>query len=169
MVDDAMDDPGLAGIFATYPAAWLSTQGGMGDQILATMLLLLCICAVTDKKNTQVPSSLVPLYLGFLLVAIGCCFGANCGFAVNPARDLAPRILTLIAGWGNQVFSYKDYSWFWVPIIGPHIGAIFGVIIYVLFIEAHWPNEADEALPVTSPQRENNQNSKATNQELTNL
>lgn len=73
-------------------------------QILATMLLLLCICAVTDKKNTQVPSSLVPLYLGFLLVAIGCCFGANCGFAVNPARDLAPRILTLIAGWGNQVF-----------------------------------------------------------------
>lgn len=34
MVDDAMDDPGLAGIFATYPAAWLSTQGGMGDQVI---------------------------------------------------------------------------------------------------------------------------------------
>ena len=75
-------------------------------QILATMLLLLCICAITDKRNTQVPSSLVPMYVGFLIIAIGVCFGANCGYALNPARDLAPRILTLIAGWGTQVFRY---------------------------------------------------------------
>ena len=88
--------------------------------------------------------------------------------------QVTPSINSIFDGYvevngSNLMHSYKDYSWFWVPIIGPHIGAIFGVIIYVLFIEAHWPNEADEALPVTSPQRENNQNSKATNQELTNL
>jgi MIP family channel proteins len=145
------DVPGLAGIFATYPASWLSVGGGLGDQILGTMLLLLCICAITDKKNTQVPSSLVPMYVGFAIIAIGVCFGANCGYALNPARDLAPRVLTLIAGWGTNVFSYQNYSWFWIPIVGPHIGAILGVIIYIMFIEAHWPDEGEEIIPITVP------------------
>jgi len=151
VIDDTMNDPGLAGIFATYPAAWLSIQGGMGDQILGTMLLLLCICAITDKKNTQVPTSLVPMYVGFLILAIGICFGANCGYALNPARDLAPRLLTLMAGWGTKVFSYKNYTWFWIPIIGPHIGSILGVTIYTLFIEAHWPTSGEDVLPGTGP------------------
>lgn len=71
----------------------------MLKQILGTMLLLLCICAITDKKNTQVPSALVPMYVGFVILGIGVCFGANCGYALNPARDLAPRLLSLIAGW----------------------------------------------------------------------
>ena len=90
---------GYAGIFATYPADYLSALGGVGDQILGTMLLLVCVCAITDKKNTQVPSGLVPMYVGFTILGIGICFGANCGYALNPARDLAPRLLTLIAGW----------------------------------------------------------------------
>lgn len=51
--------------------------------------------------------------------------------------------------------------------MGPHIGAIFGVVIYVLFIEAHWPNQADQVLPVTSSQQENDKSSKAPNMELT--
>ena len=71
-------------------------------QILGTMLLLLCVCAITDKKNTQVPSSLVPMYVGFTILGIGVCFGANCGYALNPARDLAPRLLSLIAGWSES-------------------------------------------------------------------
>ena len=91
-------DAGLAGIFATYPAPYLSAQGGIGDQILGTMLLLVCVCAITDKKNTQVPSYLAPMYVGFTILGIGISFGANCGYALNPARDLAPRLLTLIAG-----------------------------------------------------------------------
>ena len=37
------------------------------------------------------------------------------------------------------LYSVNDYLWFWIPIVGPHIGAILGVVIYVLFIEAHWP------------------------------
>lgn len=167
LVNDTMNDPGLAGIFATYPAPWLSIQGGMGDQILATMLLLVCICAISDKRNTQIPSSLAPMYVGFLIIAIGICFGANCGYALNPARDLAPRILTLIAGWGTPVFSYKDYTWFWIPIVGPHIGAIFGVIIYMLFIEGHWPAEADEVLAtaviVNTPEQRKQKYSRANN------
>jgi len=104
---------------------------------------------------------MVPMYVGLSIIAIGVCFGVNGGYALNPARDLAPRFLTLISGWGTQVFSYKNYSWFWQPIIGPHIGAIFGVIIYMLFIEIHWPNEADEVLAtdvlVTTPEQRKEQ------------
>ena len=70
------------------------------------MLLLLCICAITDKRNSQVPSSMVPMYVGLSIIAIGVCFGVNGGYALNPARDLAPRFLTLISGWGTQVFRY---------------------------------------------------------------
>lgn len=65
--------------------------------------------------------------------------------------------------------SYKDYSWFWIPIVGPHIGAILGVIIYMLFIEVHWPVETDEALAtdviVTTPEKRKEKYSRANNLE----
>jgi len=137
-------NPGTAGIFATYPAPYLTTLGGFGDQVLGTFLLLLCICAITDKKNNAVPVALVPFYVGLTVIAIGISFGVNCGYALNPARDLAPRILSLAGGWGTGVFSYRNYNWFWVPIVGPHIGAILGVVVYILFIEAHWPDAEED-------------------------
>lgn len=129
-----------AGIFATYPYLWTTTLGGLVDQIVGTMVLLIAICAITDEKNMQISKPLIPLYVGFTFVAIGVAFGANCGYAINPARDLSPRIITLIAGWGTTTFTVNDY-WFWVPIVGPHVGAILGVFIYILCIEVHWPED----------------------------
>ena len=41
------------------------------------------------------------------------------------------------------IYSYRNYNWFWVPIIGPHIGAILGAILYLLLVEVHWPSEND--------------------------
>lgn len=167
-MNDSLNDPGLAGIFATYPAPWLSVAGAVGDQILGTMLLLLCICAICDKKNTQVPTHLVPMYVGFVILGIGVCFGANCGYAINPARDLAPRLLTLIAGW-DQSFSWNNYNWFWIPIVGPHIGAILGVLVYIMFVEAHWPEESDEIVPITVPRANYKDASKMQQIDLENL
>lgn len=143
VMNDASNDPGLAGIFSTYPSAWLSIPGGIGDQIFGTFLLLLAICAITDRRNNKIPDGLVPMYIGFVIVAIGIAYGANCGYALNPARDLGPRLFSLIAGW-KEAFSYKDYTWFWIPIVGPHIGAILGVLVYKLCIEAHWPEDKFE-------------------------
>lgn len=68
------------------------------------MLLMLSVMAISDPRNMKVPAPLVPLYVGLTVLAIGICFGANCGYAINPARDLAPRLLTLIAGWGHETF-----------------------------------------------------------------
>jgi len=137
-------DTATAGIFATYPSDYLSAGGGICDQIVGTGLLLLCVFAITDTKNIGAPKGMVPFCVGWAVVGIGACFGMNCGYAINPARDLGPRLYTLMAGWGNEPFSLRDYNWFWVPIIGPHLGGILGALLYVLCVEAHHPEKKDE-------------------------
>ena len=63
------------------------------DQVIGTAFLVAFIFAVTDEYNAPVKSNLAPLIVGFIVVAIGMSFGANAGYAINPARDLGPRIL----------------------------------------------------------------------------
>jgi aquaporin-9 len=134
--------PDTAGIFATYPGRHLSWAGGMGDQFLGTAMLLLCVCAITDKKNMNVGKQLVPLYMGFTVLGIGICFGFNCGYAINPARDLAPRLFTAISGWGPEVFSYGSHWWI-VPVVASHLGAIAGAWMYYLCVEMNWPRDCE--------------------------
>uniref|UniRef100_A0A914W4K6 Aquaporin 9 n=1 Tax=Plectus sambesii TaxID=2011161 RepID=A0A914W4K6_9BILA len=129
-----------AGIFASYPDAYVSVFGGLLDQIVGTAILGLIICMVTDRRN-HIPGHLGPLLIGLGVAAIAMSFGMNCGAPLNPARDLGPRLFTLIAGYGWEVFSYNDYTWFWVPILGPIIGALIGAWVYKLFIGLHWPHE----------------------------
>ncbi|KAL3201583.1 hypothetical protein MRX96_012611 [Rhipicephalus microplus] len=131
-----------AGIFASYPQEFVSTGNGLVDQIVGTALLVLAILAITDSRNMAVPQGVQPLFIGLALGAIILCFGYNCGAPLNPARDLGPRVFTAMAGWGVEVFSYRDYNWFWVPIVGPHIGAIVGAWLYTLAVELHWPGSS---------------------------
>ncbi|XP_041361147.1 aquaporin-7-like isoform X2 [Gigantopelta aegis] len=128
-----------AGIWSTYPQPHVSTWNGLGDQVFGTAILLICVLAVTDKRNAETPSGLVPISVGLSVVAIGMTFGYNCGYAINPARDLAPRFFTFLAGWGAHPFSFRNYNWFWVPIVGPHVGAVVGAIIYQILVGSHWP------------------------------
>lgn len=67
--------------------------------------MLILICAITDTRNCGVSPGLAPLLVGLTVVAIGMCMGFNCGYAINPARDLGPRFFTAIAGWGFEVFT----------------------------------------------------------------
>jgi glycerol uptake facilitator protein len=66
-------------------------------------------------------------------MAVGASFGANTGYAINPARDFGPRLFAWIAGWGKLALP-GDYGWvntyFWVPIIGPFIGATIACYLY---------------------------------------
>ncbi|XP_063599911.1 aquaporin-3-like isoform X4 [Penaeus indicus] len=157
-----------AGIFATYPGAmtaangtvvtdFLSNGNGMGDQVVGTMLLLICVCAITDPRNMEVPKALIPLFVGFTVLNIGVCFGFNCGYALNPARDLAPRFFTLIAGWGEQTFTaatFEGIAWWWVPLLAPHIGAVIGVGVYLLLVELHHPEAQEFSLPHVHPSQD---------------
>ena len=60
-------------------------------------------------------------------------FGYNAGYAINPARDLGPRLFTAVAGWGSDVFRAGN-GWWWVPIAGPLIGGVVGGFVYDLFV-----------------------------------
>lgn len=135
-------DKGTAGIFATYPQAYLSTFGGLVDQIVGTALLLLVIRGIGDARNSAPTGNMGPLFVGLLVVLIGMCFGLNAGYAINPARDLGPRLFTMIAGWGPGVFTANNH-WFWVPIVGPLIGGVLGVAIYDNLIAKLHPAHAE--------------------------
>jgi MIP family channel proteins len=138
-----------AGIFATYPSAHLSTfPGGLIDQIVGTALLVACIFAITDAKNIGAPANLAPICVGALVVLIGMTFGFNCGYAINPARDLGPRLFTLVGGWGKNVFLAGNH-WWWVPVVGPLAGAVLGAFAYDFLVR---PRENSHPMDSTRPQ-----------------
>jgi glycerol uptake facilitator protein len=60
-------------------------------QIVGTALLLFCVRAISDRKNMTVPNYLSPILVGLVVLGIGVSFGYNAGYAINPARDFAPR------------------------------------------------------------------------------
>ncbi|XP_077084702.1 aquaporin-9b isoform X3 [Siphateles boraxobius] len=94
-----------AGIFASYPREDLSLLNGFVDQVIGTGALVLCILAIVDKKNIGAPKGMEPLVIGLSILAIGVSMALNCGYPINPARDLGPRLFTAVAGWGLEVFS----------------------------------------------------------------
>jgi MIP family channel proteins len=134
-------DKATAGIWATYPADHLSFQGGMIDQIAGTAMLMLVVFALGDPKNLAPQSNLGPLLVGATVVLIGMTFGLNCGYAINPARDLGPRLFTYFAGWGPEVFEAKG-QWWIVPVVGPMIGGLVGAAVYEFCIGRRHPPDS---------------------------
>jgi MIP family channel proteins len=132
---------GTAGIFATYPQAWLSTLGGLIDQIIGTAILVGVIMGITDERNMAPPRGIGPIVVGLLVLVIGTTYGLNAGYAINPARDFGPRLFTFLAGWGSEVFT-AGRGWWWVPIVGPVIGGVLGGAVYESAIARHHPAEA---------------------------
>ena len=130
-------------IFATFPAKYYagSTIWPLIDEIVATAMLLIFVVAITDDRNSLPGSNLPGLIIGFAVFAVGTSLGANTGYAINPARDFGPRLFAYFAGWGKVAlpgtysapgFHFSNY--FWIPIVGPLIGGIIGVLLYDFFI-----------------------------------
>ncbi|TNM89739.1 hypothetical protein fugu_003990 [Takifugu bimaculatus] len=129
------------GIFATYPGKHLTLVNGFFDQIIGTAALIVCILAIVDPYNNPIPQGLEAFTVGFVVLVIGLSMGFNSGYAVNPARDLGPRIFTAMAGWGGEVFTARN-GWFLVPTFAPFLGTIIGVVIYQLMVGFHVEGEA---------------------------
>jgi MIP family channel proteins len=133
---------GTAGIWATYPQSFLSTfPGGFVDQVVGTALLVGVILGITDSRNSPAPAGLAPVIVGLLVVLIGATFGFNSGYAINPARDLGPRLFTAVAGWGGEVFRAGN-GWWWVPVLAPCVGAVLGGYVYDLFVGKRFDDSA---------------------------
>ena len=140
------------GVFVTGPAGYFGDYWGpFITEVVGTAFLLLIVFAVVDLMNLPPKANLAPLIIVLGVFAIGMSWGANSGYAINPARDLGPRILALMMGWGDAAFpgaqGNLDAYW-WVPIVGPLVGAVIGAAIYVFTIEdvlkaRHKPADAD--------------------------
>jgi glycerol uptake facilitator protein len=125
-------------IFATFPSPVFSNPWGpFLSEVVGTALLVGIVFALIDRFNQPPGSNLAPLMVGFVVFGIGMSFGANSGYAINPARDLGPRLWAWIQGWGDIAVP-GDYGWvnsyMWVPIVGPLLGGLIGATIYQFFI-----------------------------------
>ncbi len=144
-------DPGhtirTQGVFSTLPGNGVlpvSQLGAFRDQIIGTALLLICVLAATDLRNRAPLANMAPFIIGLSVVAIGMAFGADAGYAINPARDLGPRLASWITGFGTAWQDQNGDFYAWVPIVGPLIGGPLGAIVYDLFIGRFLPIEEPE-------------------------
>ncbi|MEQ2244633.1 hypothetical protein ILYODFUR_019302 [Ilyodon furcidens] len=133
-------------------AEFLSTYVMM---VFGTAMLLLCLMALSDQKNKPGTRGTEPIVVGLLVVLIGISLGSNSGYAINPTRDIAPRVFTAIAGWGSDVFRSGN-GWWWVPLVATPIGGVLGAGVYKVFVEMQHPRfsgqdietSEDESLPL---------------------
>lgn len=124
---DAETDPGkILGVFSTGPEI-RSPFWNLITEIIATFVLVFIVIMFG-----QTPSGLGPLAVALLIVVIGICLGGPTGYAINPARDLGPRIVHAILPIPNKGGS--DWSYSWVPILGPILGGVLGGVVAGLYV-----------------------------------
>ena len=124
------EDPGLKlACFSTAPAI-RNPVSNMITEIIGTFVLVFGILAFFANEATAA-TGLGALIVGLLVLAIGLSLGGPTGYAINPARDLGPRIMHAIlpiAGKGDS-----DWSYAWIPVVGPLIGGALGAGAFELF------------------------------------
>lgn len=120
------DDPAAKlGVFSTSPAI-RNLPANFISEVIGTLALLFVIVAI-GSKLVAMPTFLGPVVVGLLVWGIGLSLGGSTGYAINPARDLGPRIMHAvlpIPGKGGS-----DWSYAWVPVGGPIIGGVIAVVI----------------------------------------
>jgi glycerol uptake facilitator protein len=114
-------------VFSTAPAI-RRTAANLATEIIGTSVLVFGVLALGANKTPN-DTGLTPLLVGFLVWAIGLSLGGPTGYAINPARDLAPRIahaVLPIVGKGGS-----DWGYSWIPVLGPVVGGVIGAVAYV--------------------------------------
>jgi glycerol uptake facilitator protein len=156
----AKADPGhtikTQGVFSTLPGNGtlpIGTGGALRDQIIGTAILLFVILAVTDLRSTPPAANLAPFVIGLIVVAIGMAWGTDAGYAINPARDLGPRLASFLTGYDTAFRDQYGNLYFWVPIVGPLIGGLIGAGLYEALVGRFLPR-AEPPEPGRVPERE---------------
>lgn len=126
------EDTGLKlAVFSTGPAI-RNYSLNLLTEIIGTFMLVAGVLFILDARN-ELTSGFGPLLIGILVFSIGLSLGGPTGYAINPARDLGPRIahaILPVAGKGKS-----DWGYSWIPVVGPIIGGILGALFYSLL----WP------------------------------
>ncbi|KAJ3529813.1 hypothetical protein NM688_g7800 [Phlebia brevispora] len=122
--------PGTASMFSTYALDYMTDVSAVFDEFLGTVTLLLVVCAVTDPRNGPLQPGMLPIAMFMTILVEGLGFGMQTGYALNPARDLGPRMLTAMVGYGKDVFTFRHQYWLWAAVITP---IVIGAFLYDLF------------------------------------
>ncbi len=131
---DATDDPeAKLSTFCTIPAI-RSYGRNLFSEIVGTFVLVFVILALSTDSNTPEVGmgSLGAFPVAMLIVAIGMSLGGTTGYAINPARDLAPRLahaLLPIKGKGSS-----DWAYSWIPVLGPVVGGFLAAALYCMIL-----------------------------------
>ena len=131
------EDAGLKlGVFSTAPAI-RNTTSNIITEIIGTAVLVFGVLGITSnagQMNGDIAglfgTGIAPLLVGLLVLGIGLSLGGPTGYAINPARDLGPRIahaILPIAGKGGS-----DWGYSWIPVVAPIIGGVLGAVLWNL-------------------------------------
>jgi glycerol uptake facilitator protein len=137
-------------VFSTLPgngnaALHVHEWGAFRDQVIGTAILLFILFAIIDSRNSlPAVGNLAPFIIGLLIVAIGMAWGTDAGYAINPARDLGPRLAEFFTGYGGAFRDEYGNLYFWVPIVGPLVGGVLGAGLYEVLIGRSLPREGSQ-------------------------
>lgn len=133
----ATQDPGLKlAVFSTGPAI-RNPVANIVSEVIGTIVLVYGVLSIganfpaDDTGLAAIATGINPLLVGFLVLAIGLSLGGPTGYAINPARDLGPRIahaVLPIPGKGDS-----DWGYAWIPVVGPLIGGVLGALLWDAF------------------------------------
>jgi glycerol uptake facilitator protein len=127
--------PPVAQAIITWPAAFLA-------EVVGTAILLLVILGVSDERNCARPAGYAAVIIGLTITLLISLFGPLTMACFNPARDLAPRVFSALAGWGMVPFTANGNGWFVVYLIAPLLGGWCGGGIYRLFFKTNYACES---------------------------
>ncbi|KAH6705113.1 aquaporin-like protein [Leptodontidium sp. MPI-SDFR-AT-0119] len=120
---------GTAGAFITYPRQdYINAVTAFFTEFTGTAILAVAVLALGDDTNAPPGAGMSAFVLGLIITVLSMAFGYNTGAAMNPARDLGPRLALLAVGYGKGIF--RNGYWFYGPWCGPISGAIFGAFLY---------------------------------------
>jgi glycerol uptake facilitator protein len=125
--------------WGTAAAAGVASTGGYSfmnafvAEVIGTAVLLWGVLASGDSKNIGLMHNMGPFLVGGTVLAVGLSLGGPSGYAINPARDLGPRLFGLVAGTQGL---FADGYW-WIPIVAPILGGIIGIYLYDMIVTAN--------------------------------
>lgn len=121
---NTMDPSAKLAVFCNAPAI-RNTFANLVSEIIATMIFVVALLFIGANDFTE---GLNPIVVGLLIISIGLSLGGTTGFALNPARDLGPRIAHFILPIHGKRDS--DWSYSWIPVVGPVVGGLLGAFLY---------------------------------------
>lgn len=130
-------DPALTirsqAVFSTLPGPAVPTFTALANEVAATAVLVIAVLVLLDRA-TENPlfGQLAPALIGLVVTAIGLSMGALSGWAINPARDLPPRLVEAITGYATAWQDQNGNAYWWVPVAGPLLGGVLGAALYRL-------------------------------------